>query len=76
VADAAADDVDLSFGGDDGEVVARDGERRCLRPIAGRRIVDLVRRDRLVVARASANDVDFSVDHGPRRERRVALSLI
>ncbi len=66
----SADGMDLSVDRDHREMVARERQRRRLAPFAGRGIVDLVRRQQLVVAHAPADDMDLAVDRAtPTAER-------
>ena len=60
-AQAPADGMDFSVGGNERHVVARERERRGILPGVGRRIVDLVRRDRPAGGVAAADGVNLSI---------------
>ena len=71
IGEASADHVDLAINSDGGGVIARLGKRRGVAPRARRRIENLMDGDRLEIASAAPDRMDFAVEHreadGPAR---------
>jgi hypothetical protein len=68
--DAAADGIEHSVHGGDGEMIARRRNWRQRSPLFGVGIIDLVRTRVAIAPVVATHRMNFAVGHGRRRERR------